>query len=600
MSAAKGQAKPAKRTAARQRPPARNTEVADAFDEIADLLELEQGNPFRIRAYRNAARLLRGLGAEVAQMLARGEDLSELPGIGKDLAGKIAEIVATGTTPVLAELRSEVPPSLTELLHLPGLGPKRVKLLHDGLGIRSLAQLHRAIKDGRLRALPGFGQKTVQRVLAAIEAKSAAPARFKLALVASYADDLVAYMKRIPGVDRAVVAGSFRRGRETVGDLDLLVTARKGKPVMDGFVNYPEVAQVTARGTTRGTVVLRNGLQVDLRIVQPESYGAALHYFTGGKAHNITIRARGMARGLKVNEYGVFRGNRRIAGETEEQVYRAVGLPYIEPELRENRGEIEAALKGALPRLVDLKDLRGDLHVHTTATDGHNSLEEMAAAAAAAGLDYIAITEHSKRLTMAHGLDEKRLTAQIDAIDRFNRGCPSVRVLKGIEVDILEDGTLDLPDSVLRRLDLVIGAVHSRFDLSRDRQTDRVLRAMDRPHFSILAHPSGRLIPDREPFDLDMPRIIAKAKARGCFLELNAHPDRLDLFDTHCRMAKDAGVLVSINSDAHRATEFANLRFGVLQARRGWLEAADVLNTRPPDRLLRLLRPTMERSQGGR
>jgi len=597
MTAAKPQAKAAAQKGASGRAPARNAEVADAFDEIADLLELEQQNPFRIRAYRNAARLLRGLGTEVSQMLARGEDLSDLPGIGKDLASRIAEVVATGTTPILAKLRSEVPPSLTELLHLPGLGPKRVKLLHDELGIHTLAQLHRAIKDGRLRTLPGFGQKTAARVLAAIDAKSAAPTRFKLALVASYADDLVAYLKKLPGVDRAIVAGSFRRGRETVGDLDLLATTRRDKPVMDGFVNHPEVAHVAAHGTTRGTVVLRNGLQVDLRIVQPESYGAALHYFTGSKAHNIAIRARGMARGLKINEYGVFRSGRRIAGATEEQVYRAVGLHYIEPELRENRGEIEAAQKAALPRLVELKDLRGDLHAHTTATDGHNTLEEMAGAASAAGLDYIAITEHSKRLTMAHGLDEKRLSAQIDAIDRFNRGNPPARVLKGIEVDILEDGSLDLPDQALRRLDLVIGAVHSRFDLSRDRQTERVLKAMDRPHFSILAHPSGRLIPDREPFDLDMPRIIAKAKARGCFLELNAHPDRLDLLDTHCRMAKDAGVLVSINSDAHRATEFANLRFGILQARRGWLEKVDVLNTRPLDRLLRLLRPTMERRQ---
>lgn len=594
-AAAKPQPKTTNVKEAHGRAPARNAEIADAFDEIADLLELEQENPFRIRAYRNAARLLRGLGTEISQMLARGEDLSELPGIGKDLAGKIAEVVATGTTPVLAKLRNEVPPSLTELLHLPSLGPKRVKLLYDELGIHTLAQLHRAIKDGRLRALPGFGQKTVQHVLAAIEAKSATPARFKLALVASYADDLVAYMMKLPGVDRAVVAGSFRRGRETVGDLDLLVTTKRDKPAMDGFVNHPEVANVAARGSTRGTVVLRNSLQVDLRIVQPESYGAALHYFTGSKAHNIAIRTRGMARGLKINEYGVFRGGRRIAGETEEQVYRAVGLPYIEPELRENRGEIEAALKGALPRLVELRDLKGDLHAHTTATDGHNTLEEMAAAAAAAGLDYIAITEHSKRLSMAHGLDERRLLAQIDAIDRYNRSNPPVRVLKGIEVDILEDGSLDLPDSVLRRLDLVIGAVHSRFELSRDRQTERVLKAMDQPHFSILAHPSGRLIPDREPFDLDIPRIIAKAKARGCFLELNAHPDRLDLFDTHCRMAKDAGVLVSINSDAHRATEFANLRFGLLQARRGWLEKPDVLNTRSLDRLFALLRPTMQR-----
>lgn len=576
------------------RAPARNTEVADAFDEIADLLELEEANPFRVRAYRNAARMLRGLGTEVSQMLARGEDLSELPGIGKDLAGKIAEVAATGSTPVLAKLRSEIPKSLTELLRLPGLGPKRVKLLYDELDIHSPAQLHRAIKDGRLKKLPGFGAKTEQRLLAALTARDKAPARFKLALVASIADDLVRYLKKIAGIRDVIVAGSFRRGRETVGDLDILATAARGGPVMAAFTRHPEVKRVVAAGPTRGTVQMRNGLQVDLRIVAPASYGSALHYFTGSKAHNIAIRARGQARGLKINEYGVFRGSKRLAGATEEQVYRAVGLPYIEPELRENRGEIEAAEKGALPRLVERRDLRGDLHAHTDATDGRNTLAEMATAAAECGLDYLAITEHSRRLAMAHGLDEKRLLAQIAAIERFNRDKPPLTVLKGIEVDILEDGTLDLPDSVLSRLDLVIGAVHSRFDLSRERQTERILKAMDRPYFTILAHPSGRLISEREPFDIDMPRIIAKAKARGCFLELNAHPERLDLFDTHCRMAKDAGVLVSINSDAHSTMEFDNLRFGVLQARRGWLEKADVLNTRPLDKLRALLQRTKE------
>jgi len=397
----------------------------------------------------------------------------------------------------------------------------------------------------------------------------------------------------VRGVGDVVVAGSFRRMRETVGDLDILVTAQPSSKVMERFVGYEEVGEVLSHGDTRGSVVLKCGLQVDIRVVASESYGAALHYFTGSKAHNIAIRKLALAKGLKVNEYGVFRGDKRMAGETEESVYASVGLPYIPPELREDRGEIESARAGHLPKLVELADLKGDLHAHSKASDGHNTIQEMALAARAHGLGYLAITEHSRRLTVAHGLDPARLSRQIDEIDVLNRDLFGITLLKGIEVDILEDGSLDLPDSILARLDVVIAAVHSKFDLSRAKQTERILKAMDNPLVNILAHPTGRLIDEREPYDVDMAKVIRKAQTARCHLELNAHPERLDLLDTYCQMAKAEGVLVCVNSDSHSVHQFDNLRFGIGQARRGWLEKQEVLNTRP----LKQLKPLLKRNR---
>lgn len=565
-----------------------NAEIAAAFDEIADILDVEGGNQFRIRAYRNAARVVNGLPEEASAMLARGADLSELPGIGKDLAQKIADLAEAGTTPLLQQLRREMPPNLMELLRMPGLGPKRVKQLHDELEIESRQQLHRAIKDGRLRTVRGFGDKLEKQLLQALEEKPTAGTRTKLAIAAQYAEPLVAYVRGIPGVQKVTMAGSYRRGQETVGDLDIIAAADKPEPVVDAFSSYPEVSRVLASGSTRGTVVLRSGLQVDIRVVSPESYGAALVYFTGSKAHNIAIRRIAQDRGLKINEYGVFRGKRRLSGETEESVYRTIGLPFIEPELRENRGEIEAAASKHLPSLVRAEDIRGDLHIHTTATDGHEPIAEMARAAQELGYEYIAITEHSRHLAMAHGLDPARLRRQIDEIDRLNRSS-GITILKGIEVDILEDGRLDLPDSILAKLDVVIGAIHSSFHLSRARQTERILRGLDSPYMTILAHPSGRLIGEREPYDVDMPRILRRLKEQNRFIELNAHPDRLDLTDSQCRLAKEAGVLVCINTDAHSTAGYRHMRFGVGQARRGWLGRADVLNTRPLAELRGLL-----------
>jgi DNA polymerase (family 10) len=573
--------------------PVHNNDIATIFEEIADLLEIEQANPFRIRAYRNAARTVQGLGEEVGDLIKQGYNLEQLPGIGEALAEKMAEIVHTGKCQALEKLRRESGKGLVELLHIPGLGPKRVATLYHELDVQTPQQLLRAIKDGRLRQLHGFGEKTEQNILDMLQAHAQQERRFKLAVAAQYAESLVSYLRESKEVVEIVVAGSYRRCKETVGDLDILVTTSKPKPVVEHFIHYDEVKEVLSQGTTRSTVILRNGLQVDLRVVKPESFGAALHYFTGSKQHNIAIRRRGQQRGLKINEYGVFKGERSIAGQTEEAVYKAVGLPYIPPELRENSGEIETAEAGRLPKLVELNDLTGDLHAHTKATDGHNTIEEMALAAKQMGLDYIAITEHSKRLTMTHGLDEKRLLQQMEEIDRLNTRLKGITVLKGIEVDILEDGALDLPDDILGRLDLVIGAVHSKFHLSRAKQTTRILKAMDHPHFTMLAHPSGRLLEQREPYDVDMARIIHHASERGCYLELNAHPERLDLLDTHCRMAKGAGVLVSINSDAHSIADFNNLKYGIGQARRGWLEKKDVLNTRSLKEVRQLLKKTM-------
>ncbi|MDP1785713.1 DNA polymerase/3'-5' exonuclease PolX [Nitrosomonas sp.] len=575
--------------------PKHNADIAAVFEEIADLLEIQGANPFRIRAYRNAARVVGELSQEISRLLEKGEDLTELPGIGDDLAGKIKEIAGSGHCSLLDRLHTELPPAITELLKIPSLGPKRVKALYHDLDVQTLEQLYRAARDGKIRDLPGFGEKTENNILQAIEVHANQTQRFKLAIAAQYAEALEKFLAATPGVLKVTVAGSYRRMRETVGDLDILATASKAaaSQVVQRFTNYDEVAEILSAGPTRASVILKCGLQVDLRVVKAESYGAALHYFTGSKSHNIAIRRMAQKSGLKINEYGVFRDKTRIAGETEASVYAAVGLSYIPPELRENRGEIGMARAGKLPQLVEQADLRGDLHVHTKATDGHNSLREMARAALSNGFEYIAITEHSRRLAFTHGLDPLQLAQQCDEIDQLNAELKGITLLKSIEVDILEDGNLDLPDSALARLDMVVGAVHSSFNLSRAKQTERILRAMQHPYFTLLAHPTGRLIQRRAPYDVDMLRIIREARNRGCFLELNAHPERLDLLDTQCQMAKEEGVLISINSDAHSVYDFANLRFGIGQARRGWLEKHDVLNTRSLKELRLLINRTM-------
>ncbi|HET7526048.1 MAG TPA: DNA polymerase/3'-5' exonuclease PolX, partial [Burkholderiaceae bacterium] len=560
--------------------PTANADIAAAFDQVADLLELQNANPFRVRAYRNAARVVGDLKLDLAAAVADGKPLPKLPGIGADLGAKIQELAATGHLAALERLRKQVPAGLDELMQLPGLGPKRVRALYDELHVHTMPQLLRAARDGRIRTLPGFGIKSEERIAAAIDKHLGSVRRFKLATAAQYADALLAFLRRSPGVREAVAAGSLRRRRDTVGDLDLLAIASDGAAVCRHLANYADVHEVLSTGDTRASVVLKSGLQVDLRVVPPASHGAALLYFTGSKAHNIRLRSRALERGLKLNEYGLFDGARVVAGATEQEIYAALDLPWIAPELREDRGEIEAAAEGSLPTLIELSDLRGDLHVHTDWSDGSASLEAMAQAARARGLSYVAISEHSRRLTVARGLDPVRLAQQRAEIARLNRSLHGIELLSGIEVDILDDGSLDLPDAALAKLDVVIAAVHSRFNLPRAKQTARILAALDNPHVRILAHPLGRLIDERDPYDVDMLAIVRRCKARGVALELNAHPQRLDLSDIHCRMAKDEGVPVAINSDAHTVHEFDNLAHGIGQARRGWLEKADVLNTR--------------------
>ena len=573
--------------------PVHNNAIADIFDEIADYLEIEGENPFRIRAYQNAARTIRGLGTELKDMVADNADLTELPGIGKELAAKIHEIVETGTAKALIKLQERIPKTVLEILRLPNLGPKRVRVLYHDLKIETLEQLSQAARKGRIRALDGFGEKTEKAILEAIQIRAQQEKRFKISEAKPVVDCLIDYLKKTPGVSKVVAAGSYRRARETVGDLDILVTAHKESPVMERLVKYDEIDSVLSRGSTRSSIMLHCGLQVDVRRVAQISFGAALQYFTGSKAHNIVIRRLGQQRGLKINEYGVFRFEKRVAGKMEASVYRTLDLPLIAPELRENRGEIEAAREKRLPNLIENSDLKGDLHVHTDYTDGRNSLREMALAAKKRGHQYLAITEHSARLKIAGGLDPPKLLKQMEEIDLLNEELKGITLLKGIEVEILKDGRLDLADNVLAQLDLVVGTIHSHFDLSPQKQTERILRAMDHPYFTFLAHPTGRLINQREPYEADMLKIIGKARERGCFLELNANPKRLDLYDTYCQIAKSEGVLVAINSDAHQVDALDDIGFGVGQARRGWLEKGDVLNTRSLAQLRKLLKRTM-------
>jgi len=557
-----------------------NAEIATIFNRIADLLEIQNENPFRVRAYRNAARTVQGLSRSLAEMVQGGEVLEELPTIGKDLAAKIREIVTTGSLRKLKELEGAVSPGLVELLKVPGLGPKRLRLLHDYLGIDSVEALEQAARQGLVRNLPGFGVKTEQNLLRELAELQKRTRRHLWAEVEEVAGQLLDYLRELSGVKTVEMAGSYRRRKETVGDLDVLVIASRGAKVTEAFARFEAVERVVSQGGTRSTVILRTGLQVDLRVVPQVSFGAAWHYFTGSKAHNIAVRTMGVQRGLKINEYGVFdRTGKRIAGRTEKEVYAQVGLPWIAPELREQQGELEAAAEGKLPRLVELKDLKGDLHCHTTESDGQEDLETMAGAARELGHDYLAITEHSHHLRVARGLSADRLLAHCDAIDALNERLRGIRLLKGLEVDILEDGSLDMPDAVLAKLDICLGAIHSAFGLSRKKQTERVIRAMDNPHFHILAHPTARLIGQRQACRLDMERVMDAALERGCYLELNAQPQRLDLNDLHCRMAKERGLKVAISTDAHSSGQLEYLRYGVGQARRGWLEKGDVLNT---------------------
>ncbi len=567
----------------------RNATVAEMFNTMADLLEIKGENPFRVRAYRNAAHTVYSLSSDVSELLENGEDLSRLPGIGKDLASKIEQIVMTGQLEVLEELKNEVPFELISLMRIAGLGGKRIKAINSRLGIQSIEQLEKAALEHKICKLPGFGEKIERSILDGIKQLRETGIRMKLYDAEEIVNRIRKFLEFQKDIDKLIVAGSFRRRRETVRDIDILITTDSPLKVISLFLQFPEIDKIVARGETRCTVILQSGMQVDIRVVSKESYGAALHYFTGSKAHNIGIRKMGVRLGLKINEYGIWKEGSRIAGEKEEDVFRVVGLPFIQPEIREGKGELEAAKTGRLPHLVESHQIRGDLHTHTLRTDGHATLEEMVEAARALGYEYIAITDHSHRLAMTHGLNEKDLACQIDIIDKANEKLKGFRILKGIEVDILEDGTLDLADSILQRLDLTVCSVHSKLNLSRKQQTQRILRAMENPYFTILAHPTGRLINRRAPIEIDMEKILIRARELQRVVEINSHPDRLDMNDEHCRMAKELGVKVSINTDAHSISDLNFIHFGVDQARRGWLEPSDVINTRGLSDLLNLL-----------
>ena len=582
-----------------------NADIAAAFEQVADLLEYQGENVFRVRAYRNAARTIDGLVESLASVRAdQGRSLTDLEGIGTDLAGKIEALLDTGRLPLLEELERQVPAVVFELMRVPGLGPKKVKALVDALGIDSLAALEDACRQGRVQKVKGFGPKTEAKILENLAfARDPERARLLWNEAEAIAVELLAWMRGCPTVGRAEAAGSLRRGRETVGDLDILVESDDPVAVMQRLVDWPETADVLLRGDTKTSIRGPRDVQVDLRVVPAESFGAALQYFTGSKEHNVRLRGRARDRGLSINEYGVFRiatdggaaKGPSLAGRTEEEVYAAVGLPWIPPELREGRDEIPLAEQGVLPELVTLADIRGDLHMHTTATDGEATLAEMVRAAIDKGLAYIAITDHGQRVTMAHGLDRRRLLAQWGEIDRLNEslaadGRPPLVVLKGIEVDILEKGGLDLPDDVLERADWVVASLHYGQNQSRDRITARIIEAIENPNVAVIGHPTGRLINRRPAYDVDLEAVIEAAARTGTFLEINANPWRLDLDDRHAAAAKAAGVKIVISTDAHSTRGLDVMRCGILQARRAGLAAKDVANTRTLAGLKKLLK----------
>lgn len=574
-----------------------NVEIARVLEEVADVLEIQNENTFRIRAYRNAARTVEVQTTPLQRMLEEGRPLTDLPGIGKEMAGHIREMVETGTLGYRDRLLDEVPRSLLELMRVPAVGPKKAKKLWDELKICSVEELEEAAKAGRIATVPGFGEKTQQKILAGIEDHRQHSSRMLLSDAERWVEPLVEWLRSLPEVERLEVAGSYRRRRETVGDIDLLAIAAQPAAVMEHFLRYAQIDKVLMAGDTRATVILGSGLQVDLRAVPPECYGAALVYFTGSKEHNVKLRRRAVEQGLRISEYGVFRGEgERIAGREEADVYASVGLAWIPPEMREDWGEIEAAAQSRLPRLIRQEDLRGDLHMHSTWSDGRNTIEEMVEACAARGYEYMVISDHSKALAMTNGLDARRLREQWKEIDEVRARHPEIRILRAMEVDILADGSLDLEDEMLAGLDLVLISLHSRFDLPQDQQTARVLRALEHPEVNIFCHPTARIINRRKPVEMDMDRILRRAAELGVTVELNCSPHRLDLKDSHLMLARELGCKVAINTDSHRTRELDLVRYGIEQARRAWLEPKHVLNALPYAELMKAIAGSAHRN----
>ena len=565
----------------------RNLGIAKLFNEIADLLEIKDENVFKIRAYRRAAMNLESLTEEIEAVAGR-RGLTEIAGIGKDLAAKIEQALETGGIEYLDELRKEIPRGVVELMEIPGVGPKTAKLLFETLHVDSVERLEALAQEGKLLGLPGIKQKTIDNILKGIQVVKRGRERMLLGRALPLAREIVQALEKLPQVRKISMAGSLRRMRETVRDFDLLITSAKPAKVMEAFFALPQVAEVLAHGETKATVRHREGVQMDLRVVEPECFGAALQYFTGSKEHNIRVRELASRKRLKVSEYGVFKEatGKRLAGATEEEVYKAIGLPYIPPELREDAGEIEAALEGRLPNLLELDDLRGDLHAHTNWSDGHHELEALVEAAHRKGYEYIIVSDHSRSSTVAGGLSEEKLLEQIGKIRALNKKYRNLRILAGSECDILADGRMDFPDRVLAQLDIVLCAVHSRFKQSRPEMTARIVKALSNPYVNILAHPTGRLIGERDPYDVDLEAVFAAAKQHGKAVEINAQPSRLDLNDHHARRAKELGVMISIDTDTHFLDQLENMTLGVATARRAWIGKSDVINTMPLDRLL--------------
>jgi DNA polymerase (family 10) len=563
-----------------------NLHIANAFDLIADILDFQGANPFRVRAYRNSSRTIRDYPEPLAAMVEGGkEKLKSIEGIGDDLAAKIITLVTTGSLPMLEELKAQVPDSVLALLRIPGVGPKKAAALHKELGVKTLADLKAACEAGQVAKLKGFGEKTQQIILDGIGFAQTTTLRLMWAEADHIVADLREHFGGCKSIEQLEFTGSYRRGKETVGDLDILVVAATPAEAMDCLAAYPEVTQVLARGDTKMSVRIHPGFQVDLRVVPAESYGAALQYFTGSKEHNVILRGRAKDKGLKINEYGVFRvkGEKetKIAGATEKEVYDTLGLPVFPPEIREGRREFDWADAGQLPELITENDIRGDLHMHTTASDGAATIEEMIEAARARGLNYIAITDHSQRVSMARGLTPERALAQWKEIDQIRKKLPKdFTLLKGIECDILEKGGMDLPDDVLAQADWVIASVHYGQKQSREQITDRILGAIENPYVSVVAHPTGRLINRRDAYQVDLDAVMAAAKKHRKLLELNSNPVRLDLNDVYCAAARQRGIPIVINTDAHAPDELAVMRYGIIQARRAGLTKADVANTR--------------------
>lgn len=571
-----------------------NELIASHFDEMAELLEIRGESTFRVRAYRNGAKSIRDLTESVASILADpNRKLTDLPGIGDAISEKCKVLLETGKIPQLEELRKEVPAGLLQIMRVPGLGAKKAKALYESLNITNIDELRAACEQKKVRELKGFAAKTEESILKSLDQLASTSARMLLDEASYLVESLRKHLQVIPSIKQLEFAGSYRRGKETVGDLDIVIVSEHPDAAMDQLNSFPRLQEVLARGDTKMSIRVHGGFQVDMRVVPAESFGAAMQYFTGSKEHNVEIRGRAKKLGLRINEYGVYREedlDHPIAGETEESVYAAVQLPWIAPELRESRGEFEMAEQGRLPQLITLADLRGDLHMHTTATDGENTLEEMVAAAQARGWEYIAITDHSQRVSVARGLDGTRLRAQWQEIDRLNEKLEGrFWIFKGIECDILEKGGMDLPDDVLAEADWVLASVHFGQQQSREQITDRILGAIRHPSVSCVAHPTGRLLGRRPPYEVDLDAVMQAAQEHGKLLELNSNPSRLDLHDIHCQMAAARGIPLVINSDAHSIHHFDLLKFGILTARRAQLEATAVWNTLSCDELKKRL-----------